>query len=56
MNDPVWLGNYIVPRWEAFLLVGGTLVVAIVTGIIALGFVCAMISWLVNPTTKPGKQ
>jgi hypothetical protein len=28
MFDPVWLGNYIVPRWEAFAIVGGFTVVA----------------------------
>jgi hypothetical protein len=56
MNDPVWLGNYIVPRWEAFLLVGGTAAVAIVASIIAIGLICAIIRWLVNPTAKPGKQ
>lgn len=56
MFEPVWLGNYIVARWAALALVGGSVVVAIVTSIIAVGLICALISWLVNPTAKPGKQ
>ena len=56
MLEPVWLGNSIVPRWEAFLLVGSAVVVAVVTSIVAIGLIYAMISWLVNPTAKPGNQ
>ena len=56
MNDPVWLGNYIVPRWEALVLMFGTAAVALITGVIAIGFICGLIKWLVNPTAKPGKQ
>ena len=26
MLEPVWLGNSIVPRWEAFLLVGSAVI------------------------------
>lgn len=26
MFDLVWLGNYIVPRWEAFAVIGGSIV------------------------------
>ena len=55
-TEPVWLGNYIVARWAALLLVGGTIMVAVVTSIIAIVLIGAMIKWLVNPTAKPGKQ
>lgn len=28
MFDPVWIGNYIVPRWEAFAIAGGSIIAA----------------------------
>lgn len=56
MNDQVWLGNSIVPRWEAFLLLGGVGAVALIGLLIAIVLIGVMISWLVNPTVKPGKQ
>ena len=39
MFDPVWLGNYIVPRWEAFLFVFGPLffVVLLIYAAVAFG-------------------
>jgi hypothetical protein len=55
-TEPVWLGNYIIARWASLAFVGGTIVVAVVTSIIAIGLIVAMIKWLVNPTAKPGKQ
>lgn len=54
MNDPVWLGNYIVPRWEALLVVGAAGVVAVAACVLAIGLICGLIAWLVNPTAKPG--
>ena len=47
MFEPVWLGNYIVPRWEAELFVGGSLVLsALVAFAIVIGTIyLAMFVW-----------
>ena len=55
-TEPVWLGNYIVARWAALVFLGSSIVVAIVASVITIGLIGALISWLVNPTAKPGKQ
>lgn len=34
MFEPVWLGNNIVPRWEALLFVGGLIVLWAVAALI----------------------
>jgi len=40
MFDPVWLGNSIVPLWEALLLVGGSIILVMVAALCAaLGMV-----------------
>ena len=46
MFDPVWLGNYIVPRWEAIALVigGFTACVIVVVVLISIPFWLADIS------------
>ncbi len=36
MNDPVWLGNHIIPRWEAVSLLGLSVVVSVVIGVAVL--------------------
>lgn len=36
MFEPVWLGNHIVPRWEAIVLVLG-IPAAVIVGIVAVG-------------------
>lgn len=56
MNDPVWFGNHIIARWEAFAILIGGGAAAIVTSVIATGLVCALIRWLVSAMAKPGKQ
>jgi|RhiMethySRZTD1v2_1073278.scaffolds.fasta_scaffold1069770_2 hypothetical protein len=38
MNDLVWFGNYVIPRWEAFLLLGAGIVLVAVAAVgIAFG-------------------
>lgn len=38
--DLVWLGNYIVPRWEALLLVCGFFILA---ALVAFGFLLVLV-------------
>jgi len=48
MFDPVWLGNHIVPRWEALLIVGGSIVSAC---LLAFGLVICS-CWLALKASK----
>ena len=52
MFDPVWLGNSIVPRWEAIALVIGVPAACIViAGIFAFGFYLGGV-WIVRQLFK----
>lgn len=42
MSDPVWLGNYIVPRWLALLI----LVAPIVVAVAIVAAICGAVSAL----------
>ena len=48
MFDPVWLGNYIVPRWEAIALVLGVTAASVVIVIIIGGLVYSGVVFLVK--------
>jgi hypothetical protein len=48
MFEPVWLGNYIVPRWEAVALVVGSIGAFVVVAVIACGLVYCGLAFLVK--------
>lgn len=48
MFEPVWLGNYIVPRWEAIALVLGSVTVGVPAAIFAAGLIIEGVAILVK--------
>ena len=54
MFEPVWLGNYIVPRWEAVALLLGSVAACVVAAIIAWNFPLLLATWKCAPALAAG--
>jgi hypothetical protein len=48
MFDPVWLGNYIVPRWEAIALLLGTVATSLFVAVFIGGLIYSGVAILVK--------
>lgn len=48
MSDPVWFGNYIIPRWEALALIGFGIFFAVAVFGITLGLFVELMSSIVR--------
>lgn len=52
MFEPVWLGNYIVPRWEAMAVVLGAATVAVIVSVVVFAFLYSGIMILIERLNK----